>query len=92
MKKRFVEPALHRIELNLRENIAASAGGGESTSGFGYYFMQSLFSCTIVTTGKYLQREPFVTEKEAEICLTVNNTRTLLYFYPREVVLPYFRS
>ena len=88
MKKRFVEPALHRIELNLRENIAASAGGGESTSGFGYYFTQSLFSCTIVTTGLFVGQ---VTEEGAEACLVSQNTRSLRQFYPREKVLPYFK-
>ena len=87
MKKTFVEPAMHRIELNLRENIATS-----TQIAMGYYFTTSLFSCTIVTTGKGFFTEPRITEEEAAVCLTTkNNARGVWQFYPREVVLPYFR-
>ena len=85
MKKRFVEPALHRIELNLRENIAASEN---QEVNMGYYFTVSLFGCTIVTTGKTVG---LVTEKEAEACLVSSNTKSLRMFYPREEVLPHFK-
>ena len=88
MKKIFVEPALHRIELNLRENIAASEGGGNQEVNMGYYFTTTLFTCTIVTTGKTVGQ---VTEKEAEVCLVSSNTRSLRMFYPREDVLPHFK-
>ena len=88
MKKTFVEPALHRIELNLGENIAASEGGGNQEVNMGYYFTVSLFGCTIVTTGKPVS---LVTEKEAEACLVSSNTKSLRMFYPREQVLPYFK-
>ena len=88
MKKRFVEPALHRIELNLRENIAASEGGGDQEVDMGYYFTVKLFSCTIVTTGKTVGQ---VNEQEAEVCLASSNTKSLRIFYPRKDVLPYFK-
>ena len=91
MKKKFVEPAMHRIELNLRENIAASVGSDEPVYSMGYYFTHTLFQCTIVTTGKYLQKEPMVTEAEAEVCQSLNNSRSLLRFYSREEVLPHFK-
>ena len=83
MKKIFVEPEMQRIELNLQENIATS----EEIS-MGYYFKVSLFGCTIVETGKKVGD---VTEQEAEICLVSSNARSVIYFYPREEVIPHFR-
>ena len=92
MKKTFVEPAMHRIELNLRENIAASEGPGSgSGSGVqaGYYFNVELLSCTIQTTGKFVWE---VNSDEARACLVLYGTKSLRMFYPREEVLPHFKS
>ena len=61
MKKVFVEPKIKKIELNMKENIASSV-----EFSMGYYFTYSLFSCTIVTTGKKVGE---VTEAEAAVCM-----------------------
>ena len=84
MKKVFVEPDMQKIELNLRENIAAS-----QQVNMGYYFTTSLFTCTIVTTGKRLSDG--VTELEAAACLVSSRTRSIMQFYPREEVIPHFK-
>lgn len=89
MKKIFVEPALHRIELNLRENIAASGDpGSDPVISMGYYFNVSLFGCTIQSTNKYVGE---VTEEEAVVCLVANGARALGMIIPREDVLPHFK-
>lgn len=67
MKKVFVEPELKRIELNLKENIAASV-----EMSMGYYFTVTLFSCTIQTTNKFVGQ---VTELEAEVCLVNSSAK-----------------
>ena len=67
MKQVFVEPKLKKIELNMKENIASSI-----QQSMGYYFMVTLFSCTIVTTGKFVGS---TTEEEAEPCLINPNAR-----------------
>lgn len=83
MKKVFIEPDMQKIELNLRENIAAS-----TQVNMGYYFTVSLFGCTIVTTGKKVAD---VTEEEAVACLVSSQTRSIMQFYPREEVIPHFK-
>ena len=60
MKKVFVEPNIKKIELNMRENIAAS-----SSEIAGYYFQVDLFGCSIQDTGKYYGE---YTREEAETC------------------------
>lgn len=67
MKKEFVEPKIKRIELNMKENIASSM-----EYNMGYYFTHSLFSCTIVTTGKKVGD---VTEEAAKVCMMNPNVR-----------------
>lgn len=84
MKKKFFEPELQRIELNLHENIATS-----TQVNWGYYFTTSLFDCTIVTTGKNVRE---VTDEEAAICLVSGALRTVLKFYPVDEVRPYFKK
>ena len=83
MKKVFVEPDMQKIELNLRENIAVS-----QQVNMGYYFTVSLFSCFIVSTGKYVGQ---VTEDEAAVCLVSTRSRSVMQFYTREEVLPHFK-
>ena len=83
MKKVFIEPDMQKIELNLHENIASS-----TVVNMGYYFTTSLFSCTIVSTGKFVGE---VTENEALVCLAAGNMRSIRIFVPREEVLPHFR-
>ena len=48
MKKVFVEPEMKKIELNMRENIAASGGI------LGYHFLTTMRGCTIQNTGFYI--------------------------------------
>lgn len=83
MKKVFIEPEMQKIELNLRENIAAS-----QEISMGYYFKVTLFSCTIVSTNKFVSQ---VTESEAAVCIASPLARSIMEFYPREQVLPHFR-
>lgn len=85
MKKVFVEPEMHRIELNLQENIATS----NQQVSMGYYFNVSLWACTIQSTGRKLSEG--VTEKEAEPCLVITVMRSLGMIIPREEVLPHFK-
>ena len=83
MKKVFVEPEMHRIELNLQENIAAS-----TQVTMGYLFRVDLFNCYIVSTTK---KFPDFTQEDAEQCAATSVARTVLRFYPREEVAPYFK-
>lgn len=85
MKKVFVEPEMHRIELNLQENIATS----NQQVSMGYYFLTSLFGCHIMNTGKYVGE--IVDENEAIGCLASSGMRSVMMFYPREEVVPHFR-
>lgn len=50
MKKIFVEPKIQRIDLNLKENIAASGG---STASY-HVLVDSMFTCTLQNTGEYM--------------------------------------
>ena len=84
MKKNFFEPELQRIELNLHENIATSM-----QVNMGYYFTTTLFSCTIVSTGKMVGQ---VTEAEAAVCLISGALRTVLKFYTVDKVRPHFKK
>lgn len=83
MKKEFVEPKLKRIELNMKENIASSM-----QSNMGYYFTYTLFTCTIVTTGKMVGD---VKEKDAEPCIISPMARIGGVIVPAEEVRPHFR-
>ena len=51
MKKTFFEPEVHKIELNLRENIAASETGSDM---YVKVLQASYFSCTVQRTGKLI--------------------------------------
>lgn len=53
MKKKFMEPAMHKIELNLRENIAASGDGEQTTTTGGITFLVLEETCWVVNTEKY---------------------------------------
>lgn len=49
MKKKFIEPQIKRIELNLSENIANSSPNLDQT-GF-YILTYDIASCTVVRSG-----------------------------------------
>ena len=70
MKKVFVEPEMHRIELNLQENIATSI----TTSDFVSFYSQA-YVCTVVTTNKYYD-DPTLTFMEVVTkgCTSYSNT------------------
>ena len=85
MKKVFVEPQIKRIELNMKENIASSV-----EQNMGYYFTYTLFTCTIVSTGKMVGE---VKPEEAEICII--NPKVKIgggEIVPVDEVRPHFRS
>ena len=84
MKKVFVEPNIKKIELNMRENIAAS-----SVNIMGYYFLVDLFDCSIKDTGKYYGE---YTREEAETC-KINMAAKIGggSIVPEEVVRMHFR-
>ena len=88
MKKVFVEPEMQVIELNLQENIAAS---GQTL--IGYNFLSEMLYCPIVYTGKYITDviSGNLTLEEANQCAVYAQTRSIMRFYPKEEVLPYFR-
>ncbi len=63
MRKKFVEPEIKKITLNLRENIASSL------SVFPYIFkMYTIGDCTIMDTNRYLFKDD-ISEEEAKPCL-----------------------
>lgn len=85
MKKRFVEPAMRRIELNLRENIAAST----PTTQLLVDFATQAYLCPVVDSGKFAH-EVFDTEEHkalASNCLTYVQNRRLGATVPLEEVL-----
>lgn len=85
MKKVFVEPKMKRIELNLKENIASSV-----QVSMGYYFLVTLFNCTIQNTGKKLSDG--VTEAEAVACIINANAKIGGgIIVPQNEIRPYFR-
>lgn len=84
MKKAFIEPEMQRIEIDLRENIAASV-----QAGIGYYFYVTLFSCTIMETGKYVGQ---VSESEAAGCLISMAGRSIGTIVPVAEVRPHFQN
>ena len=88
MKKVFVEPEMQVIELNLQENIAAS---GQTI--IGYNFLSEMLFCPIVYTGKFISdvASGKLTMAEANTCAVYAQTRSIMRFYPKEEVLPYFR-
>lgn len=83
MKKAFIEPEMQRIEIDLRENIAASM-----QENIGYYFYVSLFSCTLLDTGKYIGE---LTEAEAASCQTPSAGRSIGTIVPASEVRPHFQ-
>ena len=84
MKRVFVEPQIKRIELNMKENIASSV-----EQNMGYYFTYTLFTCTIVSTGKMVGA---VTHEAAEVCIITPKAKigggTIV---PENEVRPHFR-
>ena len=83
MKKVFVEPEMQIIQLNLQENIAAS---GQTI--IGYNFLSEMLVCHVVYTGKTIFN---VSQEEANTCAVYAQARSIMRFYPKEQVLPYFR-
>ena len=64
MKKKFMEPAMHRIELNLRENIAAS-GDGEESGGYLSVDFRSGSRCPVIDSQTlYMRDVAYMTDDE----------------------------
>lgn len=85
MKKRFIEPEMQRIELNLRENIATSADN--------HAYIKLLSSdyavCTVQNTGKFIFAG--LTEQEVRSCTVYGMARSFGANVPIEELLPYIR-
>ena len=93
MKKVFVEPKMQRIELNLRENIAASGGPEEDPDSSIHIKLLSetwnVTGCTVQYTGKLIFN---CNESDLQSCIVRNiNTRSAGSFLPLEEALPYIR-
>ena len=94
MKKRFMEPAMHRIELNLRENIAASSGEQETTTKAGITYLVGSRTCVVVNTGKY-SNQLFLDEIYETPCYTEYDdgyTRSVGTTVPLEEARRFFRG
>ena len=87
MKKVFVEPEMHRIELNLQENIAAS-----TQTAMGYIFWIEFFGCPIQNTQFMLGTGQIFSAEDISSCAVPLNARSIMNIYPKEKVLPYLRS
>ena len=91
MKKMFVEPEMHRIELNLKENIAASSGTGEDEGEHTYIkvMIDNLYTCTVLNTGMTILGG--LTIEQLQACTVTERTRSIGALVPIEDVLPYIR-
>ena len=90
MKKTFFEPEVQKIELNLRENIAAS----ESDDNMFVKVMQaSYFSCTVHSTGKLIFN---CTESDLKTCTVYGSAGGATVWsqektFPLRELLPYIK-
>ena len=89
MKKTFFEPEVQKIELNLRENIAAS----ESDDNMFVKVMQaSYFSCTVHSTGKLIFN---CTESDLKTCTVYGSAGASVWrlerTFPLRDLLPYIK-
>lgn len=89
MKKIFFEPEVQKIELNLRENIAASEMGSDM---FVKVLQANYFSCTVQRTGKLIFN---CTESDLKTCTVYGSAgaavRSLEKTFPLRELLPYIK-
>lgn len=88
MKKTFFEPEVQKIELNLRENIAAS----EADNMFVKVMQASYFSCTVHSTGKLIFN---CTESDLKTCTVYGSAAAAVWrlerTFPLRDLLPYIK-
>ena len=89
MKKTFLEPEVHKIELNLRENIATSATGSDM---FVKVLQANYFSCTVHRTGKLIFN---CTESDLKTCTVYGSAGAAVWSlnktFPLRELLPYIK-
>ena len=87
MKKTFFEPEVHKIELNLRENIATSE---TSSDMFVKVLQANYFTCTVHGTGKLIFN---CTESDLKTCTVYGSASAAVWglekTYPLRDLLPY---
>ncbi len=90
MKKIFFEPEVQKIELNLRENIAASETSGDM---FVKVLQANYFSCTVHRTGKLIFN---CTESDLKTCTVYGSAGTAVWSlertFPVRELLPYIKQ
>ena len=89
MKKIFFEPEVQKIELNLRENIAASE---PSSDMFVKVLQANYFSCTVQRTGKLIFN---CTESDLKTCTVYGSAGAAVWglekSFPLRELLPYIK-
>ena len=90
MKKTFFEPEVHKIELNLRENIATSETSGDM---FVKVLQANYFTCTVHRTGKLIFN---CTELDLKTCTVYGSAGgatvwSLEKKFPLEELLPHIK-
>lgn len=93
MRKVFIEPALQKIELNLRENIASSSDEDD-----GHMYIKVLkgdyFSCFVMNTGKLIFAG--LSEAELQSCTVYGADSAAKWSYgrniPMEELRPYIKG
>ena len=90
MKKTFFEPEVQKIELNLRENIAASETGSDM---YVKVLQNNYFSCTVHRTGKLIFN---CTESDLKTCTFYGSSDTAVWglerTFPLRELLPYIKQ
>jgi hypothetical protein len=90
MKKTFFEPEVHKIELNLRENIATSETGSDM---YVKVLQANYFTCTVHRTGKLIFN---CTESDLKTCTVYGSAGdatvwSLEKTFPLRELLPYIK-
>ena len=89
MKKTFFEPEVHKIELNLRENIATSETGSDM---YVKVLQASYFTCTVQSTGKLIFN---CTESDLKTCTIYGSAGAAVWglgrTFPLRELLPYIK-
>lgn len=82
MKKTFFEPEVQKIELNLRENIAASEPSGDM---YVKVLQDNYFTCTVHNTQKLIFN---CTEADLRSCTIYGSAATATATWRREKTYP----
>ena len=89
MKKTFFEPEMQKIELNLRENIAASEQDGHM---YVKVMQADYFSCKVHNTGKLIF---YCTEEDLKSCTVYGSAAASTWsrekVFPLKELLPYIK-